>query len=82
MLKSIVDALRNERIRRGQTMKDLSRLSGVSVKQICNIENGKVEPTLGTLQKIERSLGIEIDIRVIALDHHSALAKTRRDASC
>lgn len=67
MLKKIIETIRVERIRRKMTLKELSAVSTVSVKQICDIENGKVNPNLNTLEKLARSLGLIIKIGIISV---------------
>jgi len=46
------------RIRNGISLRELSRLSGVSKSQINNIENGLKHPTVYTLCLLSRALGI------------------------
>ena len=48
------------------TMNEVSLKSGVSQKHISNIENGKVVPTMETLEKLARALGFEIALEVKA----------------
>lgn len=44
--------------------KDLSELSGVSLRTIIQIENGKGNPSLTTLCKIAEVLGSEVELKV------------------
>lgn len=46
---------------KGMTLKDLSRLSGITQSNLSNYLNGNISPTLDTLIKIATHL--EIDIR-------------------
>gem|GEM_PF-6021810 len=64
MLKKVVEVIRSERLKQQKTMEELSLISGVSKKQICNIENGKVTPEIETLNKLAQSLGLVIDINI------------------
>lgn len=63
MLKKIAETIRIERLRRKMTLRELSEVSTVSIKQICDIENGKVNPNLKTLEKLARPLGLEINAK-------------------
>lgn len=78
MLKKVVEAIRLERLRRKMTLKELSSISTVSVKQICDIENGKVIPNLKTLEKLASSLGLEINVSSKTSD---LALKTKEQAS-
>ena len=75
MLKNVAIEIKNERIRNKKTMKDLSNASGISIKQICMIEKGRVTPTLETLKKIANPLGIEICIKITFANHSNAIIK-------
>ncbi len=52
--------LREIRSRRGITLKELSRLTGLSTGALSLIENGLVTPTIGTLVKLARSLDTKL----------------------
>ncbi len=45
-------------------LKDLQDYSGVNYVSISDIENGKANPTVKTLEKILDVLGMELDIKV------------------
>lgn len=49
------------RLRAGMTQEQLSEISGISVRQICNIETGKSEPKLASLSKLCSSCNIEFN---------------------
>ncbi|MCM2276989.1 MAG: helix-turn-helix domain-containing protein [Oligoflexia bacterium] len=58
-----------ERIRRtrtaiGMTQSELARLSGVSVPTVQNIEAGKANPAVSTLEPLFGALGLDLAIRV------------------
>ena len=55
------------RIRRKELnleLKDLQDYSGVNYVSISEIENGKANPTVKTLEKLLDVLGMELDIKV------------------
>lgn len=55
------------RIRRKELnleLKDLQDYSGVNYVSISDIENGKANPTIKTLEKLLDVLGMELDIKV------------------
>ena len=45
-------------------LKDLQDYSGVNYVSISDIENGKANPTMKTLEKLLDVLGMELDIKV------------------
>ena len=45
-------------------LKDLQDYSGVNYASISDIENGKANPTVKTLEKLLDVLGMELDIKV------------------
>jgi transcriptional regulator with XRE-family HTH domain len=45
-------------------LKDLQDYSGVNYASISDIENGKANPTIKTLEKLLDVLGMELDIKV------------------
>lgn len=44
----------------GYTLRQLEKISGVSRTEINNIENGKVNPTIVTLQLLATALEVEL----------------------
>ena len=46
------------------TQKDLSEISGVTLRKLSDIENGIANPTLDTLVKVMDALGLLLDIKV------------------
>lgn len=52
--------IRDHREARGLTLDALSIRSGVRSERISRVERGKVEATLGTLDKLARGLGMQI----------------------
>lgn len=45
-------------------LKDLQDYSGINYASISDIENGKANPTVKTLEKLLDVLGMELDIKV------------------
>lgn len=52
--------LRNARVNRGITQKELAEITGLSTAMITHLENGKVQASLDSIEKISESLGISI----------------------
>ncbi len=46
--------------------KDLAELSGVSLRTIIQIENGTGNPSIDTLNKLTKVLGVEIEFKIIS----------------
>jgi transcriptional regulator with XRE-family HTH domain len=45
-------------------LSDLSDFSGITISSISNIENGKANPTLNTLQKLLKPLGLTLQTTI------------------
>jgi transcriptional regulator with XRE-family HTH domain len=59
--QSIVgEKLRNARIDRRMTQQELADAAGVSPAMIAHLENGKVQASLDTIEKISESIGISV----------------------
>ncbi len=58
--------IKNRRKELNLELKDLQDYTGVSYTSICDIENGKSNPTIKTLEKILDVLGLEINIQVVS----------------
>ncbi len=52
--------LKNARLNRGMTQKELSVMTGLSTAMITHLENGKVQASLDSIEKISEALGISI----------------------
>ncbi|MGQ0601749.1 MAG: cupin domain-containing protein [Anaerolineales bacterium] len=52
--------IRKARKRRGLTMQQVAKLSGLSISFISQVERGLISPSVNSLQKISRALGIQI----------------------
>lgn len=56
--------VRERRTLLGIDQRDLSRISGVSIHTISDIEAGKGNPTITTLAQILDALGMELHVQV------------------
>lgn len=57
---SLGQALRQARMRRGYTLQDLSRRTGLSVSSLSNVERDLSSPTVSTLRRILNGLGMSM----------------------
>jgi transcriptional regulator with XRE-family HTH domain len=55
---TVGNTIRDRRQKRGLTMEDLTADSGVHLNTLWNVEHGLVAPTISTLYRIYRSLGV------------------------
>ncbi len=46
------------------TQRDLSAISGVTLRKLIDIENGLANPTLQTLVKLMDALGLSLEVKV------------------
>jgi len=46
------------------TQKELAEISGVTLRKLVDIENGKANPTLDTLVKLFEVLGLQIKVEI------------------
>jgi DNA-binding XRE family transcriptional regulator len=60
--EEIIATIRNHRKSLGITLVELSERVDIRATTICDIENGKRNPSLTTLLKITDALGMEIEI--------------------
>ena len=56
--------LRERRILLGLTQQDLADYTGLSLRIIKSIEDGKGNPSVSTLLKIAETLGLELQLKV------------------
>lgn len=54
----IGEAIKKARIRHNLTQEELGERIGVKRSQICKLENGRCSPTLSTMSRVFRALGI------------------------
>jgi transcriptional regulator with XRE-family HTH domain len=52
--------LKAERLKRSLSQEALAELSGLSRNYVSSIERGMVSPSLGTLEKLAKALGISL----------------------
>ncbi|NDV97441.1 transcriptional regulator [Dysgonomonas sp. 521] len=64
----IYKKIKDRRLLLGITQQDLADISGVALRTIKQMENGKGNPAIGTLNKVVSVLGMSIDISVKKLD--------------
>lgn len=75
--KSIVETLKMRRNRLQVNQESLALLTGVSLRTIKQLESGKGNPTLETIQKLADVLGLEIRLEIKKknaeneVDHHT-----------
>lgn len=64
LIKCLVEQLKTIRLKKGVTMIELSKRTGISQKHISNIENNKTVPTVITLNKVAHGLEARIDFSI------------------
>jgi transcriptional regulator with XRE-family HTH domain len=62
--KSIIESLKYRRIRLQVNQETLSLLTEVSLRTIKQLESGKGNPTLDTIQKLADVLGLELRLEI------------------
>ena len=63
-LNNIIETLKKRRIRLQVTQETLALLTGVSLRTIKQLEAGKGNPTLETIQKLADALGLELQLTI------------------
>jgi ribosome-binding protein aMBF1 (putative translation factor) len=77
MRVSIARDVIKDRVRLGLTQAELARRAGIRVETLCRIESGRVTPTVGSIDKIDRALkAVEAEAR--KRDEAQAKPKARR----
>jgi len=61
---SIIETLKKRRFRLQVTQETLALLTGVSLRTIKQLEAGKGNPTLETIQKLAHVLGLELQLEI------------------
>ena len=59
--KKLGKNMKRIRLEKGMTQGDICRKLGLDRAYISNLESGKKNPTLATIEKIAKALGINID---------------------
>lgn len=59
--KMLATLVKENRIAKGYTQKELSELTNISTRSIQRIENGELKPRLFTLKTLSKSLGFSLD---------------------
>ena len=62
--KAMVEA----RIRRDLTQKQLSELTGIAQADISRLENGSANPSLATLRKLAKGMGMRLKIEFVPIE--------------
>ena len=62
--KELGNIIKDRRKYLGITQKELSEIVGIGLRSLVDIENGKGNPTLDQLQKINDSIGLKLEIKV------------------
>jgi transcriptional regulator with XRE-family HTH domain len=63
--KEVIVQLKERREALGVTQEVLADISGVSLRAIKQFESGKGNPTLMTLSKLSKALGLEVCLQLI-----------------
>ena len=71
--------IKNARIEKGYTQLELAELTGISLRSIQRIENGKVTPRNYTLKVLSEKLGIVLpEIKLNAVPHRVPMATAKK----
>lgn len=60
----IGEQVRERRKALGISQRDLSELAGVSLHTLSDLESGKGNPTIATLERVLRPLGMRLSIQI------------------
>jgi transcriptional regulator with XRE-family HTH domain len=63
-LNNLIETLKKRRIRLQVTQETLALLTGVSLRTIKQLDAGKGNPTLETIQKLADVLGLELRLEI------------------
>lgn len=61
-------AIRARRLAQGLTLRELAEKAALSHSAVDNIEHGRQNVTLDTLQTVARALGLEVDVEVVGAE--------------
>jgi transcriptional regulator with XRE-family HTH domain len=68
-LKEIGEILKHRRQLLKLRQEDVAEISGVTIRSLHSIEQGRGNPSFATLEKIASVLGMEVKIEVKQLEH-------------
>lgn len=72
----IGDKIRELREKHKMTQVELAKLAGISNTYLSDIERGRVNPSLKTLDKLAKALGIKIDWEIFLSDDYAKTEQT------
>ncbi len=64
---AIIQAMIDARKESGMTQKELSERTGIAQSDISKLENGNANPSLKTLQRLARGMGMQLKLEFIPL---------------
>lgn len=68
-LRAMVRALREERRRRGLSLSEISARTGIAKPNLSRLENSEqISPTLDTLERYARAVGMTVRAELVAAD--------------
>ncbi len=73
--------IKQERLRRGMTLKDIESRFGISATHVSEIERGRTSPTVGALSKIASALETKMSLLVEIQPEPSGILATPKDRS-
>lgn len=65
--RAVLYAIAELRGAQGLTQSELSERTGIKQSELSKLENGKANPTLETLQKIAKGLGMRLELKFVPL---------------
>jgi predicted transcriptional regulator len=65
---ALIDSIRKRRENLDVTQETLAELAGIGLRTLKQLESGKGNPTLSTLQKVADVLGLELCLKVKGLN--------------
>lgn len=63
--REVLHAIAKLRSEQGLTQTELAKRTGIKQGELSKLENGKANPTLETLQKIAKGLGMRLELRFV-----------------
>lgn len=62
--KQLAEQIRKRRIEQDITLQQIEDLCGVQRSHLSNIENGKIKPSLNTIERIIQALNANVEIKL------------------